>query len=321
MLSSMPKEPKPDDVAVHEETDSPTHAARTLRVPARGCCRHRVGHQPSSSLGPTKRGKGMKIMAIVDRHADITSGKADRLLSLNLWSLSALTSVSGPAAFTARSHTARVNAASACGFPWTDRLRLRIVCQSFRPASIICSRFLPRSPATSVSATWRCRSSICPRRAYSSSGLRAATARAWVCAGSVDKDKHPRGPPSWLLVRRATPNYRGHKQDSTGSLLRGRRRDQKKATRFTIRAPCAASTWRAEPHREHVIERGKVCASAIPTCPQGQAIRNIMLLISVGGGESAIGERRSRKRCYGASGEDNGTIVAPANQRSAPCHS
>jgi len=27
------------------------------------------------------------------------------------------------------------------------------------------------------------------------------------------------------------------------------------------------------------------------------------------------------KRCYGASGEDNGTIVAPANQRSAPCHS
>jgi hypothetical protein len=26
-------------------------------------------------------------------------------------------------------------------------------------------------------------------------------------------------------------------------------------------------------------------------------------------------------RCYGASGEDNGTIVAPANQRSAPCHS
>jgi hypothetical protein len=89
MLSSMPKEPKPDDVAVHEETDSPTHAARTLRVPARGCCRHRVGYQPSSSLGPTKRGKGMKIMAIVDRHADITSGKADRLLSLNLWSLSA----------------------------------------------------------------------------------------------------------------------------------------------------------------------------------------------------------------------------------------
>ena len=83
MLSSMPKEPKPDDVAVHEETDSPTHAARTLRVPARGCCRHRVGHQPSSSLGPTKRGKGMKIMAIVDRHADITSGKADRLLSSN----------------------------------------------------------------------------------------------------------------------------------------------------------------------------------------------------------------------------------------------
>ena len=83
MLSSMPKEPKPDDVAVHEETDSPTHAARTLRVPARGCCRHRVGYQPSSSLGPTKRGKSMKIMAIVDRHADITSGKADRLLSSN----------------------------------------------------------------------------------------------------------------------------------------------------------------------------------------------------------------------------------------------
>jgi hypothetical protein len=27
------------------------------------------------------------------------------------------------------------------------------------------------------------------------------------------------------------------------------------------------------------------------------------------------------KRCYGASGEDNGTIVAPANQWSAPCHS
>ena len=26
-------------------------------------------------------------------------------------------------------------------------------------------------------------------------------------------------------------------------------------------------------------------------------------------------------RCYGASGEDNGTIVAPANQWSAPCHS
>jgi hypothetical protein len=25
MLSSMPKEPKPDDVAVHEETDSPSH--------------------------------------------------------------------------------------------------------------------------------------------------------------------------------------------------------------------------------------------------------------------------------------------------------
>ena len=88
MLSSMPKEPKPDDVAVHEETDSPTHAARTLRVPARGCCRHRVGHQPSSSLGPTKRGKGMKIMAIVDRMR--TSHQAtDRLLSLNLWSLSA----------------------------------------------------------------------------------------------------------------------------------------------------------------------------------------------------------------------------------------
>ena len=42
-----------------------------------------------SEIGPTKRGKGMKIMAIVDRHADITSGKADRLLSLNLWSLSA----------------------------------------------------------------------------------------------------------------------------------------------------------------------------------------------------------------------------------------
>ena len=27
------------------------------------------------------------------------------------------------------------------------------------------------------------------------------------------------------------------------------------------------------------------------------------------------------QRSYGASGEDNGTIVAPANQRSAPCHS
>jgi transposase len=33
-------------------------------------------------------------------------------------------------------------------------------------------------------------------------------------------------------------------------------------------------------------------------------------------------EREKRgKRCYGASGDDNGTIVAPANQRSAPCHS
>ena len=31
--------------------------------------------------------------------------------------------------------------------------------------------------------------------------------------------------------------------------------------------------------------------------------------------------KEAAKRCYGASGEDNGTIVAPANQRSAPCHS
>jgi hypothetical protein len=32
-------------------------------------------------------------------------------------------------------------------------------------------------------------------------------------------------------------------------------------------------------------------------------------------------EEDRQLRCYGASGEDNGTIVAPANQRSAPCHS
>ena len=30
---------------------------------------------------------------------------------------------------------------------------------------------------------------------------------------------------------------------------------------------------------------------------------------------------KRRIRCYGVSGEDNATIVAPANQRSAPCHS
>jgi hypothetical protein len=33
------------------------------------------------------------------------------------------------------------------------------------------------------------------------------------------------------------------------------------------------------------------------------------------------GTAHPAKRCYGASGEDNGTIVAPANQWSAPCHS
>ena len=38
-------------------------------------------------------------------------------------------------------------------------------------------------------------------------------------------------------------------------------------------------------------------------------------------GSRADGENSLGKRCYGARGEDNGTIVAPANQRSAPCHS
>jgi hypothetical protein len=42
--------------------------------------------------------------------------------------------------------------------------------------------------------------------------------------------------------------------------------------------------------------------------------------VSAGDTLSASGNSAG-KRCYGASGEDNGTIVAPANQRSAPCHS
>ena len=59
---------------------------------------------------------------------------------------------------------------------------------------------------------------------------------------------------------------------------------------MTLR-PSRASTWREEPHEEHVNSRGKLSAATTPAWPQGQAI-----LRSMAGEENAIGACRSRRR-------------------------